>query len=51
MSTDKALANSKVHWTVEGGDTGKRRAECMSFLLKLRLTHHIVRSRFSGRER
>ena len=27
MMSDKALANSLVHWTGEGGDTGKRRAK------------------------
>jgi hypothetical protein len=38
MSTDKALANLIVHWTVGGGDTGKERVERISFL-SLRFTH------------
>jgi hypothetical protein len=32
MNTDKALANSMVHWTVGGGDTGRGRVERISFL-------------------
>jgi hypothetical protein len=32
MNTDKALADSIVHWTVGSGDTGKGRVERMSFL-------------------
>ena len=45
MNTDKALANSIVHWTVEGGDTGRGRVERISFLL-VRFTHQNIRNRF-----
>ncbi len=40
MIEDKASANSLVHWTLEGGDTGRGRVEHRSFL-KLRFTHHV----------
>jgi SpoU rRNA methylase family enzyme len=49
MSTDKALADSIVHWTVGGGDTGRGRVERIDFL-QLRFTHRNVRNRFSGKE-
>ncbi len=32
MMTDNAPANSEVHWTSGGGDTGRRRVEHRSFL-------------------
>jgi hypothetical protein len=32
MSTDKAFANSIIHWTVGSGDTGMGKVERMSFL-------------------
>jgi hypothetical protein len=38
MNTDKALANSKIHWIAESGDTGKGRVERISFLT-LRFIH------------
>jgi len=38
MIADNALANSLVHWTNGGGDTGRRRVEHRSFL-QLRFTH------------
>jgi hypothetical protein len=40
MNTDKALADSIFHWIFGGGDTGRGRAERISFL-KLRFTHFI----------
>jgi hypothetical protein len=39
MSVDKALANCKFHWNLQGGDTGKRKAEHRSFL-QLVFTQH-----------
>ncbi len=32
MMTDNAPANSDIHWTSEGGNTGRRGAEHRSFL-------------------
>jgi hypothetical protein len=45
MNTDKALANSIVHWTVGGGDTGRGKVERIGFL-QVKFTHLIVRNRF-----
>ena len=45
MNTDKALADSMVHWIVESGDTGKGRVERISFL-QIKFTHLDVRNRF-----
>jgi len=33
MIVDNAPTNSMVLWTIEGGDTGRRRVEHRSFLL------------------
>ena len=42
MMRDNAFANFTFHRNVEGGDTGKRRAEHRNFL-QLWFTHYIVR--------
>jgi hypothetical protein len=44
MNTDNAFADSIVHWTVGGGDTGKGRVERISFL-PLRFTHRKCKKR------
>ena len=44
MNVDKALANSLVHWTNGGGDTGRIRVEHRNFL-QLKFTHLSVRFR------
>jgi hypothetical protein len=43
MIVDKAPANFNVLWTLEGGDTGRRRVEHRSFL-QLRFTHTLNNS-------
>jgi hypothetical protein len=39
MIVDKALANCKFHWSLQGGDTGKRKVEHRSFF-QLWFTHN-----------
>ncbi|MGY5874688.1 MAG: hypothetical protein RTU30_02985 [Candidatus Thorarchaeota archaeon] len=41
MMADDALAKFKIQWILDGGDTGRRRAEHRSFL-QLWFTHNKI---------